>query len=101
MDERAFARTVEDYATRLYAVAYRLLGNRSDAEDAGQRALLKAYEARGSYSSRCAESTWLYRDLTNVCIDGLRRRRRSPRTPPARAPARTAAARAAGTRAPA
>ncbi|PYN43370.1 MAG: hypothetical protein DME00_27080, partial [Candidatus Rokuibacteriota bacterium] len=69
MDERAFARTVEDYATRLYAVAYRLLGNRSDAEDAVQRALLKAYEARGSYSSRWAVSTWLYRVLTNVCID--------------------------------
>ena len=81
MDERAFARTAEEYATRLYAVAYRLLGNRSDAEDAVQRALLKAYEARESYSSRWAVSTWLYRVLTNVCIDELRRRRRTPPEP--------------------
>ena len=81
MDERAFARTAEEYAARLYAVAYRLLGNRADAEDAVQRALLKAYEARASYSSRWAVSTWLYRVLTNVCIDELRRRRRTPPEP--------------------
>ena len=78
MDERAFARTAEDYAARLYAVAYRLLGNRADAEDAVLRALLKAFEARDSYVSRWAVSTWLYRVLTNVCIDELRRRRRTP-----------------------
>src|SRR2546425_4542522 len=99
MDERAFARTVEDYATRLYAVAYRLLGNRSDAEDAVQRALLKAYEARGSYSSRWAVSTWLYRVLTNVCIDELRRRRRTPPEPLPRGRAGTAVERLGLTRA--
>jgi len=78
MDERTFARTAEQYASRLYAVAYRLLGNRADAEDAVQRALLKAFEARESYVNRWAVSTWLYRVLTNVCIDELRRRRRTP-----------------------
>src|SRR2546427_3437304 len=100
MDEPAFARTAEEYATRLYAVAYRLLGNRSDAEDAVQRALLKAYEARESYSSRWAVSTWLYRVLTNVCIDELRRRRRTPPEPLPRARAGTAVERLGLTRAP-
>jgi RNA polymerase sigma-70 factor (ECF subfamily) len=75
MDERAFARLAEEYAGRLYAVAYRLLGNRADAEDAVQRALLKCFAARASYSAQWAVSTWLYRALTNVCIDELRRRR--------------------------
>ena len=75
MDERAFARLAEDYASRFYAVAFRLLGNRADAEDAVQRALLKSYAARESYSPRWALSTWLYRILTNVCVDELRRRR--------------------------
>jgi RNA polymerase sigma-70 factor (ECF subfamily) len=75
MDERAFARIAQDYAGRLYAVAYRMLGNRADAEDAVQRALLKCFAARDSYSPRWAVSTWLYRALTNVCIDELRRRR--------------------------
>jgi RNA polymerase sigma-70 factor, ECF subfamily len=75
MDERAFARLAEDYAGRLYAVAFRMLGNRADAEDAVQRALLKCFAARASYSPRWAVSTWLYRALTNVCIDELRRRK--------------------------
>jgi RNA polymerase sigma-70 factor, ECF subfamily len=75
MDDRAFARAAEDYAGRLYAVAYRMLGNRADAEDAVQRALLKCFTARDRYSPRWAVSTWLYRALANVCIDELRRRR--------------------------
>ena len=75
MDERTFERLAEEYAGRLYAVAYRMLGHRADAEDAVQRALLKCFAARTSYSPRWAISTWLYRSLTNVCIDELRRRK--------------------------
>jgi RNA polymerase sigma-70 factor, ECF subfamily len=75
MDEQAFTRTAHEYGARLYVVAYRLLGNRADAEDAVQRALLKCFAARASYSPQWAISTWLYRALTNVCIDELRRRR--------------------------
>jgi RNA polymerase sigma factor (sigma-70 family) len=78
MDEATFTRHAEAYAGRLYAVAYRLLGNRADAEDAVQRALLKAFAARASYAPRWAVSTWLYRVLSNVCIDELRRPSRSP-----------------------
>ena len=75
MDERTFERLAEDYAGRLYAVAYRMLGHRADAEDAVQRALLKCFAARAAYSPRWAVSTWLYRALANVCIDELRRRK--------------------------
>ena len=75
MNESTFARVAQEYAARLYVVARRLLGNRSDAEDAVQRALLKCFAARGAYSPQWAISTWLYRALTNVCIDELRRRR--------------------------
>ena len=75
MDEVAFARVAHEYGARLYVVAFRLLGDRADAEDAVQRALLKCFAARATYSSRWAISTWLYRALTNVCIDELRRRR--------------------------
>jgi len=74
MDESAFARTAQEYAARLYMVAYRLLGNRADAQDAVQRALLKCFAARGSYSTQWAVSTWLYRILINICVDELRRR---------------------------
>jgi RNA polymerase sigma-70 factor, ECF subfamily len=75
MDEAVFTRVAQEYGARLYVVAFRLLGNRTDAEDAVQRALLKCFAARESYSARWAVSTWLYRVLTNVCIDEMRRRR--------------------------
>jgi len=99
MDERAFVRATEQYAVRLYSVAYRLLGNRADAEDAVQRALLNAFEARETYAPRWALSTWLYRVLTNVCIDELRRRRRVPPEPPPRGRAGTGVERVDLTRA--
>src|ERR1043166_5796287 len=75
MDERTFGRLAQESARRLYAVAYRMLGHRADAEDAVQRALLKCFAARASYSPRWAVSTWLYRAVANVCIDELRRRK--------------------------
>jgi len=75
MDERGFQRVVEEYGARFYAVAWRLLGNRADAEDAVQRALTNCFAARAAYSSRWPLSTWLYRAITNVCLDELRRRR--------------------------
>jgi RNA polymerase sigma-70 factor, ECF subfamily len=87
MDQATFARVAEQYAARLYTVALRLLGNRHDAEDAVQRALLKSYAARDSYSPHWAISTWLYRILTNVCVDELRRRR--PSTEVEKAPVNT------------
>jgi len=74
MDERTFARLAEEYAGRLYAVAYRMLGHRADAEDAVQRTLLQCYTGASSYQPQWAVSTWLYRILTNVCVDELRRR---------------------------
>ena len=73
-DEAAFSILVERYGGRLLAVARRLLGSRADAEDAVQRALLQCYTAASSYQPQWAVSTWLYRILTNVCVDELRRR---------------------------
>ena len=73
-DGRAFTELVEAYAPKLLSVARRLLGSRADAEDAVQRALLQTYQSARRYEPRWAVSTWLYRILTNVCVDELRRR---------------------------
>jgi RNA polymerase sigma-70 factor, ECF subfamily len=73
-DEAAFSALVERYGGRLLAVARRLLGSRADAEDAVQRALLQCYAGAASYRAQWAVSTWLYRILTNLCVDELRRR---------------------------
>jgi len=74
-DEAAFTEVVHRYGSRLFTVAHRLLGSRADAEDAVQRALLHGYAGASSYRAEWAVSTWLYRILTNVCVDELRRRR--------------------------
>jgi len=74
-DEDAFAEIVGRYGGRLLGVARRLLVSRADAEDAVQRALLQCYLGAGTYRAEWAVSTWLYRILTNVCVDELRRRR--------------------------
>jgi RNA polymerase sigma-70 factor, ECF subfamily len=73
-DGGAFTDLVEAYGPKLLSVARRLLGSRADAEDAVQRALLQTYQGARSYEPRWAVSTWLYRILTNVCVDELRRR---------------------------
>jgi RNA polymerase sigma-70 factor (ECF subfamily) len=73
-DEAAFTEIVGRYGGRLLAVAQRLLGSRADAEDAVQRALWQCYTGARGYRPQWAVSTWLYRILTNVCVDELRRR---------------------------
>jgi len=74
-DEPAFTELSNRYSARLLTMAWRLLGNRADAEDAVQRALLRLYTSAKSYRSEWAVSTWLYRITTNVCVDEMRRRR--------------------------
>jgi RNA polymerase sigma-70 factor, ECF subfamily len=76
-DRAAFAVVVERYQRRAFAVALRLLGNRSDAEDAVQQAFLRLYESRAAYNPRWRLNTWFYRLLMNTCIDGLRRMRQT------------------------
>ena len=73
-DEPAFTSLVDRYGPRLFVVARRLLGSPADAEDAVQRTLLRCLTGARSYRPAWAVSTWLYRILTNVCIDQMRRR---------------------------
>ncbi len=88
-EEAAFTSMVDRYGGRLLGVARRLLGSRADAEDAVQRALLSCYTGAGGYRPEWAVSTWLYRILTNICVDELRRRstRQGRREPAASRPA--------------
>ncbi len=76
-DENAFRTLVEKHVDRSYALALRLLGNASDAEDVAQDVMLKVWSSRGTWKEGKAKfTTWLYRVITNRCID-IRRR---PRT---------------------
>ena len=92
-DQAAFAELVERYGARLLAVARRLLGSHADGEDAVQRALLQCYLGAPGYRPEWAVSTWLYRILTNVCVDEMRRRAsRSPEGRPVPPPVEPPAA---------
>lgn len=74
-DKVAFGRLVEAYQDPIYNLAYRMLGNGPEAEDAAQEAFIRAYRHLGSYDPRRPFSTWLFSITSHYCIDRLRRRR--------------------------
>ena len=78
----AFATLVRRYERRFYTLARRMLGREADAEDAVQLAFLHVLTRAGGYDASWSGSTWLYRVLTNVCIDAWRKRRLDEPMPP-------------------
>jgi RNA polymerase sigma-70 factor, ECF subfamily len=75
-DEVAFRLLVERHIDRAFGIALRLLGSRADAEDVVQDTMLKVWTHRGQWErGRAKFSTWLYRVVTNRCIDLHRRPR--------------------------
>ena len=81
-DAGAFEVLVGRYERVLYTVALRMLGNAEDAADATQNAFLKAYEWLGSFDPAFRFFSWIYRILTNECLNALRDRRpQEPVTP--------------------
>jgi RNA polymerase sigma-70 factor (ECF subfamily) len=64
------------------SVAWNLLGNETDAEDAVQEAFLKAFRGRASFQGQASLATWLHRIVVNTCLDARRRARRHPEDEP-------------------
>ena len=78
--DRAAARALTLRLTpRVLAFAQRMLGNRAEAEDVAQEAMLRLWKVAGDWRQDQAKvSTWLYRVASNLCTDLLRRRRSVP-----------------------
>ena len=74
-DEQAFADLVERHQQRAYRVARNLVPNREDALDLAQEAFLRVFRNLHRFDFRHEFTTWLYRIVTNLCIDHLRKRR--------------------------
>ena len=74
-DQNAFGRLVVAYQTPVYNLAYRMLGNKVEAEDAAQEAFLRAYTHLRSYDPNRPFRSWLLSIASHYCIDRLRRRR--------------------------
>ncbi len=77
-ETEAFEALVRAHEKNVYNLALRMTGDPQDAEDMAQEAFLKAYRSLGDFRGESRFSVWLYRVVSNVCLDFLRRRSRRP-----------------------
>ena len=69
-----FDRILVEYQDRVYNQAYRMLGNREDAEEAAQDVFLKVHRSLDDFRGESKLSTWIYRITANECISRLRKK---------------------------
>ena len=74
-DKAAFGKIIEAYQRPVYNLAYRMLSNSGEAEEAAQEAFIRAYTRLDSYNPNHKFSTWLLSITSNYCIDLIRKRR--------------------------
>ncbi len=79
-DRDAFSELVSRYADRIFNLAYRMTGNRTEAEDMAQDAFLRAYRGLASFKPGNPFGAWLYRIAVNVCLS--QRRQNNPAVEP-------------------
>jgi RNA polymerase sigma-70 factor, ECF subfamily len=75
----AFEQLVHAHDQAVLRLAIRITRSRSDAQDIYQEAFLKAYTKLESFRFECSFSSWIYRIVTNVCLDHLRNNRKHKR----------------------
>ena len=73
-DRVAFESLVRQYDQAVLRLAFHLTGSEADAQDVYQEAFLKAYRHIGNFRFECSFYTWIYRIVTNLCLDHLRKR---------------------------
>jgi RNA polymerase sigma-70 factor, ECF subfamily len=75
-DRDALSALVQSQQTYVYSIAMSLMHNPADAADMTQEAFVRLLRSLGTYRGETKFTTWLYRLVTNICLDGLRRRGR-------------------------
>lgn len=73
-DHLAFEELVRLYDQSVLRLALNLVRSEEDARDVYQEAFLKIYRSLGSFRFECSFYTWVYRVVTNICLDHLRKR---------------------------
>jgi RNA polymerase sigma-70 factor (ECF subfamily) len=74
-DQDAFERLVRNYDQSVLRLAMNLLRSPEDAQDVYQEAFLRVYRNLHNFRFDCSFPTWLYRIVTNLCLDQLRKRK--------------------------
>jgi RNA polymerase sigma-70 factor (ECF subfamily) len=74
-DKAAFGKLIEAYQRPVYNLAYRMLNNPGEAEEAAQEAFIRAYTRLHTYNPKHKFSTWMLSITSNYCIDLIRKRR--------------------------
>ncbi|MEO0367997.1 MAG: RNA polymerase sigma factor [Pseudomonadota bacterium] len=75
-DTRAFETLYRNNVGRVFALCYRLCGERDHAEDYVQETFIKAWQNLPGFNGKSQLSSWLYRIASNVVIDRLRQKKR-------------------------
>jgi RNA polymerase sigma-70 factor (ECF subfamily) len=75
-DSSAFRALVDRHSRPIFRLAYRLTGNRQDAEDVVQETFLRAYRQMERFEARASFGTWIHRIAVNCAMDVLRQRPR-------------------------
>src|SRR5438132_14010880 len=73
-DAAAFEELVRQYDRAVLRLAVHLTGSQEDGQDIYQEAVLRAYTNIGRFRFECSFYTWIYRIVTNLCLDHLRKR---------------------------
>lgn len=76
-NREAFNNLFEAYQSKVVNIAYGMLSNREDAYDAAQEVFVRVYRNISSFKEEASFNTWLYRIITNVCSDILRKRQKN------------------------
>ncbi len=77
-DVEAFDQLVRRNTPKVYALAYRFVGDYALVQDAAQEAFLRVYRTAARYQPTAKFSTWLYRIVVNVSLNMIRSRKRVP-----------------------
>ena len=72
----AFEQLIKAHDQAVLRLVLRITGSRNEAQDISQEAFLRIYKKLGGFRLDSSFSTWIYRIVTNVCLDHLRRKRR-------------------------
>jgi RNA polymerase sigma-70 factor, ECF subfamily len=79
-DPRPFTLLVARYKQRVFAVAYRMLRDRQEAEDQTQEIFMKVYRGLKKLDNPATVTSWIYRIATNTCLDVINAHGRRPQT---------------------